>query len=111
MHRVELKEKPKEFHQMLDFQVPNAPCGVERPNQIYMRLFLKRLKFLMHRVELKVRSSITKRTNSSVPNAPCGVERKRYSLTCLGVFLRFLMHRVELKACYTTGTFTSYKSS
>ncbi len=53
-------------------------------------------KFLMHRVELKVRIPSTISEGTVVPNAPCGVERLPYELihACT---VEFLMHRVELK--------------
>ncbi len=38
-------------------KVPNAPCGVER--LAWKGTYWRRWKFLMHRVELKVNSSIS----------------------------------------------------
>ena len=55
--------------------VPNAPCGVERPNISFQPYLCH--GFLMHRVELKAKSYMNSYFKlSSVPNAPCGVERR-----------------------------------
>ncbi len=59
---------------MAEFEVPNAPCGVERK---------------IRRFQLKYKRG--------VPNAPCGVESALSPAFAVPV-LRFLMHRVELKA-------------
>jgi len=58
------------------------------------------LKFLMHRVELKVNPLILLPSlpDQRVPNAPCGVERSQCFSASLQKFDQFLMHRVELKA-------------
>ena len=56
------------------------------------------LRFLMHRVELKVAVSyeVFFHVDKKVPNAPCGVERQGSGARPVQA-LRFLMHRVELK--------------
>ncbi len=54
MHRVELKEVEKRKKTPKHVRVPNAPCGVERPQQLLGKLALP-----------------------YVPNAPCGVEREQ----------------------------------
>ena len=51
MHRVELKVECSKTSLLTFEGVPNAPCGVERP-QRSDRLPLAS-EFLMHRVELK----------------------------------------------------------
>ena len=55
--------------------VPNVPCGVERDAWAYINSWVSR--FLMYRVELKVKVNANE------------VER---------ILLEFLMYRVELKA-------------
>ncbi len=52
MHRVELKVSKVGVYFDYVWIVPNAPCGVERPNTL--TLFGTASMFLMHRVELKV---------------------------------------------------------
>ncbi len=105
MHRVELKVLSVLLNFLTNnFNVPNAPCGVERPYGKYLTLsglytFLMHrvelkgrypllristeLRFLMHRVELKARSSFAclRKISSIVPNAPCGVESTFESLS------------------------------
>ena len=51
MHRVELKGLNAWFIGAPLSLVPNAPCGVESPQDPHGTLF--NLPFLMHRVELK----------------------------------------------------------
>ncbi len=75
--------------------VPNAPCGVERMD--HPCLYASKIKFLMHRVELKVKKDEIQTLRILVPNAPCGVERQCSSKVASS-FKGFLMHRVELKA-------------
>ena len=77
MHRVELKVLTIPNNHIKSW-VPNAPCGVERPE-----------------VEVTIRPP------RGVPNAPCGVER---GMERIGELLPklFLMHRVELKAARNT---------
>ena len=53
MHRVELKALSTHLSQILHAQVPNAPCGVESKLLGVKETYS--VKFLMHRVELKVR--------------------------------------------------------
>ncbi len=76
MHRVELK--------VIARKLTNPPT----------------VRFLMHRVELKVkRRGLGPRKEEIVPNAPCGVE----SFDQMVKFIHcvpFLMHRVELKVLH-----------
>ena len=58
---------------MWSFEVPNAPCGVERQFFTY-----------------------TMTCYTAVPNAPCGVESPYHYLKPRPTVV-FLMHRVELK--------------
>ena len=61
--------------------VPNAPCGVESGQVLDFKL--KRVLFLMHRVELKVIFlGCPVVLPFPVPNAPCGVERFLLHFTC-----------------------------
>jgi hypothetical protein len=58
---------------MWQFEVPNAPCGVERI--LFTGMSIPSSMFLMHRVELKARNFVGIDADVSiVPNAPCGVE-------------------------------------
>ncbi len=80
MHRVELKAFHvwKVFYR--SFNVPNAPCGVERLYGYPIGDYLN--PFLMHRVELKGLKALLKNT--------CAIAL-------------FLMHRVELKVILQLG--------
>jgi len=85
MHRVELKDLLYILIRVeLSFVVPNAPCGVERVYRAKLRGEYTKIKFLMHRVELKVEKNASHLL----------INHFRQSL--------FLMHRVELKVvmCY-----------
>ena len=54
--------------------------------------------FLIHRVELKVKHKMKKKTkNRLVSNSPCGVESACFGFGFVTFFV-FLIHRVELKA-------------
>ena len=95
MHRVELKAQIFKLWDLYHFNVPNAPCGVER------KLFCPflSLKFLVPNAPCGVERRTPVKTVilfSRVPNAPCGVERMAKKSLCLYQSL-FLMHRVELK--------------
>ncbi len=58
---------------MWQFEVPNAPCGVERKHGTDLKTVAH--MFLMHRVELKVIVDFDDEVlRELVPNAPCGVE-------------------------------------
>ncbi len=74
MHRVELKVSSS-LERKISRTVPNAPCGVERLQEVLSEC--RHIRF--------------------VPNAPCGVERKRAIHHQSLNPLKFLMHRVELK--------------
>ena len=96
MHRVELKESLwATLLCVCILSVPNAPCGVERQNNLatektlFMFLmhrvelkamcllsdtFVRFEVFLMHRVELKAIIVFAISSLVAVPNAPCGVE-------------------------------------
>ncbi len=73
MHRVELKAALRHQKGRRLPQVPNAPCGVERPS------YQKQVEAC-----------------SLVPNAPCGVERM-FVIRIVSSLTLFLMYRVELK--------------
>ena len=80
MHRVELKVGFQCYSDCC-LDVPNAPCGVERYQQLALDWLI-----------------------TSVPNAPCGVES---GLICTEMWQSkaFLMHRVELKVLILPGLF------
>ena len=60
-------------------------------------MFYVLLRFLIHRVELKVTSCVQfKEVHFRVSNSPCGVESQNLELQ-LDLAKEFLIHRVELK--------------
>ncbi len=81
---------------MWQFEVPNAPCGVERVKKVIQRLQSISVPNAPCGVE-SVLLGLRFVAGLFVPNAPCGVE-SRESLRSQISQSQFLMHRVELKA-------------